>query len=77
MGWPQVSFLGACRAATLACGEGSAVSHISVAAVHAIRQSTGRIHVSGPRSLEGHPGLHVHRPRSLPLDDIVHTKGWR
>lgn len=75
VGRPDVSFLGACRAATLACGEGSAVSHITAAGVHRIRQSAGRIHVSGPRSLRGHPGLYVHRPRSLPLIDIVEVEG--
>jgi hypothetical protein len=59
----------------LASGEGSAVSHITAAALHGFRQSSGRIHVSAPRSVRGHPGLHVHRPRSLPLADMVERDG--
>lgn len=77
VGRPELSFEGRCRAAWLACGgEGSAVSHISGASVHNFRSSTGRIHVSGPRSLEGHPDIWVHRPRSLPPEDIVDRDGY-
>ena len=75
VGRPDISFQGACLAATLACGEGAAISHITSAAHFGYRQSTGRIHVSGPRTLEGHPGLVVHRPRSLPPEEIVVRDG--
>lgn len=75
VGRPDVSFEGACRAAVLACGDESAISQNTAGRIHRFRQSFGRIHVSGPRSLEGHPGLIVHRPRSLPLDDIVERDG--
>lgn len=58
VGRPDLSFEGRCRAAWLACGgKGCAVSHISAAHVHGFRSSTGRIHVSGPRTLEGHPDI--------------------
>lgn len=76
VGRPELSFLGWCRAAWLASGPGSAVSHISAARVHQVRSSNGRIHVSIPRGRRGHPGLHVHRPRSLPLADIVERHGF-
>lgn len=75
VGRPTVSFEGACLAATLACGEGSAVSHVTAATLQEWRHSAGRIHVSGPRSLEGHPKLIVHRPRSLPLADLATSDG--
>lgn len=75
VGRPDLGFPGSCRAAWLASGEGSAVSHVSAAAYWGIRRSSGRIHVSIPRGRRGHPGLHVHRPRSLPLEDIVHRDG--
>ncbi|MFL5843332.1 MAG: hypothetical protein ACJ762_01480 [Solirubrobacteraceae bacterium] len=75
VGRPDVSFEGACLAAVLACGPGSAVSHGPAARLHGFRSWYGRIHVSGPRSLEGHPGVVVHRPRSLPLDDLATANG--
>lgn len=75
IGRPELDFAGSCRAALLACGPGAAVSHISAARWHGIRNSTGRIHVSAPRSRGEHPGLWVHRPRSLPLADVVEHDG--
>lgn len=75
-GRPQLSFAGNCRAAWLACGPASAVSHISSAREWNFRSSTGRIHVSVPRGRAGHPGVIVHRPRSLPLADIVQRDGY-
>lgn len=76
VGRPQLSFEGFCRAAWLACGPGSAVSHITSARCHQIRESTGAIQISVPRQRTTHPGLIVHRPRSLPLDDIVMHDGF-
>ncbi len=75
VGRPHLSFEGHCRAATLACGDGSAVSHISAARLWGIRQSTGLIHVSVARGRKGPPGLAVHRPRSLPLADMCERHG--
>ncbi|MCW2968577.1 MAG: hypothetical protein JWM71_2349 [Solirubrobacteraceae bacterium] len=74
VGRPQLSFDGWCRAAWLACGPGSAVSHISAARLWGIRRSNGMIHISVPRGRKGHPGLRVHRPRSLSLDDIAEVQ---
>lgn len=76
VGRPQVSFEGHCRAAWLACGPDSAVSHITSARDWNFRRSTGRIHISIPRGRAGHPGLIVHRPRSLSLDDIAQRGGY-
>src|SRR4051812_10388585 len=77
VGRPELNFDGRCRAAWLACGgEGCAVSHISAAGVHCFRRPFGKIHVSGPRSLVGHPDLVIHRPRSLPLEDIEWNDGY-
>jgi Protein of unknown function (DUF559). len=76
VGRPQLSFEGLCRAAWLACGPGSAVCDITAARVWGIRQSSGAIHIAVPRGRKGHPGLRVHRPRSLPLDDIKEHDGF-
>ena len=76
VGRPHLSFEGQCRAAWLAGGPDSAVSHISAARDWHVRQSTGRIHLSLPRGRAGHPGLIIHRPRSLPPDDIVQRDGY-
>ncbi|MFL5844668.1 MAG: type IV toxin-antitoxin system AbiEi family antitoxin domain-containing protein [Solirubrobacteraceae bacterium] len=75
VGRPELSFEGWCRAAVLACGPGSAVSHWPAARLHEFAKWSGAIHVSGPRSLGGHPKLIVHRPRSLPLDDLATRNG--
>jgi predicted transcriptional regulator of viral defense system len=76
VGRPRLSFEGRCRAACLACGPGSAVSHISAARAHGFRSSTGRVHVSAPRQRRTQAGLIVHRPRSLTLDDIEEREGF-
>jgi hypothetical protein len=75
VGRPDLSFEGRCLAAVLACGPGSAVSHGPAARLWGFRTWTGVLHVTGPRSLEGHPGLVVHRPRSFPLDDVATRNG--
>ena len=75
VGRPELSFEGACLAAVLACGEGSAVSHRPAGRLHAFLFANGMIHVSGPRSLEGHPGLVLHRPRLLPAADLTVVGG--
>jgi hypothetical protein len=76
VGRRAVPFAGRCRAAWLACGPGSAVSHVSAAVDWGIRPSGGRLHVSAPRGRGQHPDLHVHRPRSLPPEDIVDRDGY-
>jgi very-short-patch-repair endonuclease len=75
VGRPELSFEGACLAALLACGDGCAVSHRPAGRLHGFLSCNGMIHVSGPRSLEGHPGLIVHRPRSLPPADLTSVEG--
>lgn len=75
VGRPVLPFEGRCRAAVLASGPGSAVSHITAAARWGFRRTSGRIHVSVPRGRRGHPGLLVHRPRSLRLADIRVSDG--
>jgi hypothetical protein len=76
VGRPELSFKGYLRAAWLACGPESAISHITAARDWAIRQSTGRIHVSAPRGCKGHQGLIVHRLRTLAADDVVQRDGY-
>jgi very-short-patch-repair endonuclease len=77
VGRPQLRFEGECRAAWLACGgPGCAVSNISALADHNLRRPYGKIHVSGPRTMRGHPGIHAHRPRSLPREDIQQRDGY-
>lgn len=76
VGRPHVSFEGRCRAACLACGPRSAVSHITAGRAHNLRRSTGTIHVSEPRQRRSQPGLIVHHPRSLPPDDIEVHDGY-
>ena len=75
VGRPYVGFAGRCRAAWLACGPKSAISHVSAAAVWGFRRSGGTSHVSVPRGRAGHPGLIVHRPRSLDAADVVQRDG--
>jgi very-short-patch-repair endonuclease len=76
VGRPQVGFEGRCRAAWLACGPGSAISHDSAAAEWGWRRSGGAVHVSVPRGRKGHPGLVIHRPRSLSSADVVQREGF-
>lgn len=75
VGRPELDFSGNCRAAILACGPESAVSHISAGRWHGIRESAGRIHVSAPRSRGSHGDLYVHRPRSLAPVDVLEQDG--
>ena len=75
VGRPELSFEGRCRAAALACGPGAAVSHGPAGRLWGFAAWTGAIHVTGPRSLDGHPGVVVHRPRSFPPEDRVARDG--
>jgi len=74
-GRPELSFEGACRAALLASGPAAAISHGSAARLWNLRGSIGAIHLTVPRSRDGHPGLIVHRPRTFPLADMVEREG--
>ena len=70
VGRPVLPFDGACRAAVLASGPGSAVSHVTAATRWGWRNSSGRLHVAVARGRRGHPGLVVHRPRALSAADV-------
>lgn len=71
VGRPELSFEGHCRAACLACGPGSAVSHGAAARLWSFRNWFGPIHLVAPRGRAGHPGLVVHRPRVLLPEDMI------
>lgn len=75
VGRPRLAFEGECRAALLACGPDSAISHASGLGLWGVRATHGAIHVSVPRGRAGHPGLRIHRPRLLHPDEIVERNG--
>jgi very-short-patch-repair endonuclease len=75
VGRPRLGFEGECRAAFLACGPHSAISHASGLGLWGVRAARGAIHVSVPRGRAGHPGLCVHRPRLLHRDEVVERDG--
>lgn len=77
VGRPDISFVGACRAATLACGPKSAVNDVAAARVHRFRAWNGPVHVAAPRSREPRAGIVVHRPRRLPEADVIRRHGFR
>lgn len=74
-GRPELSFEGGCLAAALACGPGAALSHGPAGRLWGFRRWEGPMHVSGPRSLGGHPEVVVHRPRRLPDEDLAVRSG--
>lgn len=76
VGHADVSWDGRLFGATLAVGEGSAISHLSAAAVHGLRPTTSRaIHVISPREPPTRSGIVGHRTRELPAADIVFVRG--
>jgi len=64
-------------AATLACGEGAAVSHDSAAAIWGFRPSVdGPIHITLPSHVcRTRPGICLHRARYLEPEDVRHREG--
>ncbi|HZO35837.1 MAG TPA: type IV toxin-antitoxin system AbiEi family antitoxin domain-containing protein [Solirubrobacteraceae bacterium] len=59
-------------AAVLACGPGAVLSHVSAASLWGIRATAAsRVDVSGARTRAGHPGIALHRPRSLSAEDVT------
>ena len=64
-----------CHAAVLACGDGSALSHVSCAQLRGVTRSRERlIHVVSPRRRKV-PGVRVHHCRSLSPRDITTRRG--
>lgn len=63
-------------AAVLACGPGALLSHRDAAALWDLRATRRRaIDVTGARSLKGHEGIALHRPRRLHPDDRAEVDG--
>jgi very-short-patch-repair endonuclease len=65
-------------AAVLACGDGAVLSHASAAAAWELRSTDGsRMHVTVPTRAGRAPreGIVVHRPRSLPSDEVTTLDG--
>lgn len=77
VGWPQLTRERRWMAAVLACGEGSALSHRSAAALWGVaEEAPGRIDVSVRRRFESRrAGLKVRSRPSLSAKDIVERRG--
>lgn len=76
VGHRLVTAHGRWMAAVLACGPGALLSHLSAAALWAIRPSTRAIvDVTAARSRHGHSGIAVHRSRSLHPEDSALCEG--
>lgn len=75
VGRPALSDNGRRRAAWLACGPASAVSHDSALADWEIVRWAGRVHVSA-RDGRARRGLVIHHPRSLRPEDVVSRDGY-
>jgi hypothetical protein len=72
VGRRDVAERGLWMAATLACGEGTALSHESAAALWGIRPGADRvIHVSVPGERARHAGIRCHRRRAMPPTTVV------
>jgi Protein of unknown function (DUF559) len=73
-----VGVVGRRWAAVLACGDGAVLSHGSAAAAWDIRAGgSPRMHVTVPTrgGRARRDGIHVHRPRSLGLDEVTTLDG--
>jgi len=68
VGHPAVASDGLRMAAVLACGPGAALSHVSAAALLAIRETVSALHDVTARTRASRPGLRVHRAALDPRD---------
>lgn len=75
VGRPQLAPRGRHRAAWLACGPASAISHDSALADWNLARSAGWVHVSA-RHARDRRGLVIHRPRSLAAEDVTVREGY-
>jgi very-short-patch-repair endonuclease len=63
-------------AAVLACGPGAALSHASAAALWDLRRSGARlVDVTARRTGRKRPGIRIHRPRTLPPNEVTMRDG--
>ena len=77
IGHPPRTHRGWWRAALLAGGEGSVLSHTTAAAIHGMASSAGQLHLTVPRTAKGIEGIRIHRPRTLRPGDVVIVDGLR
>jgi very-short-patch-repair endonuclease len=77
IGHPPRTRRGWYRAALLACGERSVLSHLTAAAIQGMASSAGHLHLTVSRSARGIEGIRIHRPRTLRPDDIIVVDGLR
>jgi hypothetical protein len=77
VGHPSLSIEGRHWAAVRACGHGAVLSHASSGHRWEMRRSAASIiDVTVPgRSGRRHPGIRIHRPRSLPADEVTTLGG--
>jgi hypothetical protein len=77
VGHPLLSPLGRRWAAVRACGPGAVLSHASAGDAWGMRRSTAAlIDVTVPdRSARSRPGIRIHRPRTLPADEVTTLDG--
>jgi very-short-patch-repair endonuclease len=67
---------GAWIAAVLACGDGAVLSHRSAAALYGIlSDARATIDVTTKRGRAGHPGIRLHRVRTLHEEDVTVVDG--
>jgi predicted transcriptional regulator of viral defense system len=72
VGHPLVSLKGQFMAATLACGDGAAISHRPAAHLHGLLTFNGtRIDVSSPRRVKPRRALETHQTRTLAPHDLT------
>lgn len=75
VGHPKLTTHGRWAAAVLACGPGSALSHLDAAALWGIYDASGpRVHVLAPSSRRV-SGICVHRARRIHPDDVTELHG--
>jgi very-short-patch-repair endonuclease len=77
IGHPPRTRRGWYRAALLAGGARSVLSHKTAAAIHEMAASEGQLHLSVSRTAHGIEGIRCHRPRTLRPDDVVVVNGLR
>jgi very-short-patch-repair endonuclease len=77
IGHPPRTRRGWYRAALLAGGERSVLSHKTAGSIHEMVASDGRLHLTVPRTAKGIEGIRIHRPRTLRPEDVVVVDGLR